>query len=45
MDIIKLYEKIIQDEDLHGIPLLHIMAVLIAVVDAIGDGDCFYENE
>lgn len=45
MDITKLYEKVIQDEDLHDIPLLHILAVLIAVVEAIGDGDCFYENE
>jgi len=45
MDITKLYEKLIQNEDLHGIPQLHILAVLIAVVEAIGDGDCFYENE
>ena len=45
MDIVKLYEKVIQDEDLHDIPLLHILAVLISVVEAIGDGDCFYENE
>ena len=45
MDIQKLYEKIIQDEELHNIPLIHIMAVLNAVLDAISDGDCFYEND
>jgi len=41
----KLYEKVIQDAELHDIPLLHILAVLNAVIDAIGDGDCFYKNE
>ena len=45
MDINKLYEKVIQNKELHSIPLLHILAVLNAVLDAIGDGDCFYENE
>lgn len=45
MDIQKLYEKIIQDKELHNIPLIHIMAVLNAVLEAIGDGDCFYKNE
>lgn len=40
-----MYEKVIQDDDLHDIPLLHIMAVLIAVVEAIGSGECFYMTE
>lgn len=43
MNIQKLYEKIIQNKELHNIPLIHILAVLDAVFEAIGDGDCFYE--
>lgn len=45
MDIKKLYEKVIQSEDVHGIPLVYILAVLNAVLEAIGTGDCFYETE
>ena len=45
MNIQKLYEKIIQNKELHNIPLIHILAVLDAVLVAIGDGDCFYEND
>ena len=45
MDIIKLYEKVIQNEDVHGIPLVYILTVLNAVLEAIGTGDCFYETE
>lgn len=45
MNIQKLYEKIIKNKELHNIPLIHILAVLDAVLDAIGDGDCFYEND
>ena len=45
MDIKKLYEKVIQSDEVHDIPLLHILAVLGVVLEVIGDGDCFYENE
>ena len=45
MDIKKLYEKVIQSEEVHGIPLVYILTVLNAVMDAIGEGDCFYQNE
>ena len=45
MDIKKLYEKVIQNEDVHDIPLIHILTVLNAVLEAIGEGECFYENE
>jgi hypothetical protein len=45
MDIKKLYEKVIQDKDVHDIPLLHILRVLNVVLDVIGSGECFYENE
>ena len=45
MDIKKLYEKVIQSEEVHGIPLVHILSVLTAVLEAIGSGECFYKNE
>ena len=45
MDIRKLYEKVIQNKEVHDIPLIHILTVLNAVLEAIGDGECFYENE
>ena len=45
MDIKKLYEKVIQSNEVHGIPLLHILTVLNVVLDVIGSGECFYENE
>ena len=45
MDIKKLYEKVIQDEEVHGIPLVYILAVMNAVIEAIGSGECFYQTE
>ena len=45
MDIKKLYEKVIQSEEVHDIPLIHILTVLNAVLEIIGEGECFYENE
>ena len=45
MDIKKLYEIVIKNEDVHGIPMIHILTVLNAVLDAIGTGECFYETE
>lgn len=45
MDIKKLYEKVIQSEEVHDIPLIHILMILNVVMEIIGDGECFYENE
>lgn len=45
MDIKKLYEKVIQSGEVHDIPLIHILTVLNVVLDVIGSGECFYENE
>jgi len=45
MDIKKLYEKVIQDKEVHDIPLIHIITVLNVVLEVIGTGECFYENE
>ena len=45
MDIKKLYEKVIQNEEVHGIPLIYIITVLNCVLEAIGTGECFYPLE
>ena len=45
MDIRKLYEKVIQNPEVHDIPLVHILTVLNVIIETIGDGECFYENE
>lgn len=44
MDIKKLYEKVIQSEEVHDVPLIHILKVLNVVMEIIGSGECFYEN-
>ena len=45
MDIKKLYEKVINSEEVHGIPLVHILTILNVVLDIIGEGECFYSND
>jgi len=45
MDIKKLYEKVIQSPEVHDIPMIHILTVLNVVLEIIGEGECFYENE
>ena len=45
MDIKKLYEKVIQSDEVHDIPMIHILKVLGVVLEVIGNGECFYENE
>jgi hypothetical protein len=44
MDIKKLYEKVIQSDEVRGIPLVHILAVLNCVMEIIGEGECFYKD-
>lgn len=45
MDIKKLYEKVIHHEEVHDIPLVHILTVLNVVMEIIGNGECFYSEE
>ena len=42
MDILKLFEKVIQNEEVKAIPLIDVFTVICCVVEAIGSGDCFY---
>jgi len=43
MDIVKLCDKLFEDEDLHDIPLEYIFRVAYAVLVLIADGDCFFK--
>ena len=45
MDVLKLFEKVIKDDEVRDIPLMHVFTVICAVVDAIGSGECFYKND
>jgi len=45
MDIDKLLEKVTSDEGIKGIPLIDIFRVIYSVLEAIGSGECFYEDE
>ena len=45
MDIIKLFEKVIENDEVKDIPMLYVFTVVCAVVDAIGSGECFYRND
>lgn len=44
MDIIKLFEKVIENEEIKDIPLTYVLSVVCAVVDAISTGECFYTD-
>ena len=42
MDIVKLCDKLFEDEELKGIPLEYIFRVAYEVLVLIAEGDCFY---
>lgn len=45
MDISKLCEMVLQNDDVQGIPLVFVIAVFNSVIDAISSGECFLETE
>ena len=45
MNILKLFEKVLQSEDVQGVPILYICIVFNCVIEAIQTGECFYINE
>ena len=45
MDIIKLFKKVLESEEMQSIPLLYICMVFNCVVEAINEGECFYPVE
>ena len=44
MDTEKLWNKILENDDIKKIPLKDVIKVVIAVFDIINSGDCFYDN-
>ena len=42
MDILKLTDRLFEDEDLQDIPLEYIFRVAYAVLVLIAEGECFY---
>jgi len=45
MNIKKLFENVLSNEDIKGIPLVFVYLVFNAVIDAINSGECFYIND
>lgn len=45
MDVLKLCKKVLENEDVKGIPLLYVLIVVGCVIEAIGSGECFYNTE
>jgi hypothetical protein len=45
MDIIKLFEKVMENEVAAGIPPIYVFTIVCCVVEAISTGECFYKTE
>lgn len=45
MDIVKLCEKVLEDEEIRNIPLVYVYAVVYSVINAISSGECFIDTE
>lgn len=45
MDVNKLFEKVMSNNEIAKVPLFYVFIVMNCVLDAIGSGDCFYETE
>ena len=45
MDITKLLDKVMTNEELRSVPLIYILMVFNGVIEAINSGECFYTNE
>lgn len=45
MDLNKLCDKVLKNEEVKDIPLVYIYTVITCVIEAISSGECFYETE
>ena len=45
MDVLSLFEKVIEDDEIKDIPLMYVFRIVCSVVDAISTGECFYNND
>ena len=41
MDVVKLFDKLFEDEELRGIPLEYVFRVAYEVIILIASGECF----
>lgn len=45
MDVNKLFNTVILNEEIKDVPILYIIMVFNCVIEAIGSGECFYKTE
>lgn len=45
MDLKKLFDKVLENEDVQGIPLIFVFAIMNCVIEAISSGECFLSTE
>ena len=45
MDVLKLFDKLFEDEALHDIPFEIVFRVAFEVVAIIAEGECFYKDD
>lgn len=45
MDLEKLYQKVLNSDDVKEIPIIYVYKIIFTIIDAISSGECFYENE
>lgn len=45
MDLKKLCDKVLENEDVQGIPLIFVFAIMNSVIEAISSGECFLSTE
>lgn len=45
MDMEKFYKLLMGREDIGGIPLDHVLKVVVCVFEIINSGECFYKEE
>ena len=45
MDVVKLCDILLEEDELKDIPLTYILRVAIEVICVISSGECFYKNE
>lgn len=45
MDLKKFCDKVLENEDVQGIPLIFVFAIMNSVIEAISSGECFLSTE
>lgn len=45
MDIQKLFEKLVDHEEIKDMPITDVFKVFFCIVDIISSGECYYDSE